>query len=430
MRSMLQATFLHLLAASGGFFSQVAESRTLPRQSGWPYAPFVTSGRDVKNTEDQDVVYAGANWPGAGEVMIPEGLQYQSIETIVSKMKSIGMNAIRLTFAIELIDQIYDNEGVDVPLSTAFTEALGAENGKTILDQVLANNPSFTESTTRLEVYDAIAAECAKQEIFVHLDNHMSRGAWCCNTEDGNSWFNDVDFNVDNWTRGLAYMAEHGKSWPALVSIALRNELRSPDSNPELKESSYNWQDWYKYIKQGTEAVHAANPDLLIFLSGLNFDTTMTPVVRGTALTPGSATFDLADFEGYADKLVLELHNYDNNANDCAALQGGLRNNGYQAMSPGEVTTANVFPVLLTEFGFNMNATEWRRTYATCLADYMVSLKSGWFIWVLAGSYYIRDGTQDYEETWGLLNHDWSDWRSLEYVEGGLIPLIEGTASP
>lgn len=430
MKSMLQAPFLHLLAASGGFFSQIAESRTLPRQSGWPFAPFVTSGRDIKDTKGQNVVYAGANWPGAGEAMIPEGLQYQSIETIVSKMKSIGMNAIRLTFAIELIDQIYDNQGVDVPISIAFTEALGAEKGKTILDQVLANNPSFTESTTRLEVYDAVAAECAKQEIFVHLDNHMSRGAWCCNTEDGNSWFNDVDFKVDNWARGLAYMAEHGKSWPALVSIALRNELRSPDNNPALKANSYNWQDWYKYIKQGTEAVHGANPDLLIFLSGLNFDTTMTPVVRGTALTPGSGTFDLADFDGYADKLVLELHNYDNNANDCAALQGGLHNNGYQAMSPGEATTANVFPVLLTEFGFNMNTTEWRRTYATCLADYMVTLKSGWFIWVLAGSYYVRDGTQDYEETWGLLNHDWSDWRSPDYVQGGLIPLIEGTASP
>ncbi|KAK8066258.1 beta-1-6-galactanase [Apiospora hydei] len=420
MKSILQAPFLHLLAASSGFLAQTAESRTLPRQNGWPFAPFVTSGRDIKDTQGQNVVYAGANWPGAGEVMIPEGLQYQSVETIVSKMKSIGMNAIRLTFAIELIDQIYANDGVDVPLSTAFTEALGAEDGTIILDQVLANNPSFTESTTRLEVYDAIAAECAKQEIFVHLDNHMSRGAWCCNTEDGNSWFND----------GLAYMAEHGKSWPALVSIALRNELRSPDSNPALKESSYNWQDWYKYIQQGTEAVHAANPDLLIFLSGLNFDTTMTPVVRGTALTPGSGMFDLADFNGYADKLVLELHNYDNNANDCAALQGGLHNNGYQAMSPGEATTVNVFPVLLTEFGFNMNATEWQRTCATCLADYMLKLRSGWFIWVLAGSYYVRDGTQDYEETWGLLNHDWSDWRSPEYVEGGLIPLIEGTASP
>jgi len=24
-------------------------------------------------------------------------------------------------------------------------------------------------------------------------------------------------------------------------------------------------------------------------------------------------------------------------------------------------------------------------------------------IWVLAGSYYIRSGTQDYDETWGML---------------------------
>ncbi|KAK6834754.1 hypothetical protein PG987_009448 [Apiospora arundinis] len=397
MKSMLRAPFLHLLAASGGIFSQFAESRSVPRQSGWPFAPFVTSGRDIKDTQGQNVVYAGANWPGAGEVMIPEGLQYQSIETIVSKMKGIGMNAIRLTFAIELIDQIYANNGVDVPLSTAFTEALGAENGTAILAKVLANNPSFTESTTRLEVYDAIAAECAKQEIFTE-----TRGStmWISMSTTGRG--------------GLAYMAEHGKSWPALVSIALRNELRSPDNNPQLKDKSYNWQDWYKYIKQGTEAIHKADPELLIFLSGLNFDTTMTPVVRGTALTPGSETFNLADFKGYTDKLVLELHNYDNGATDCAALQGGLHNNGYQAMSPDDAATVNVFPRAPDRVRLQSE----RDRVAAHLCDLPCRLHGEAEVWL------------DYEETWGLLNHDWSDWRSNEYVEGGLVPLIKGTASP
>lgn len=37
----------------------------------------------------------------------------------------------------------------------------------------------------------------------------MSQGAWCCNTEDGNSWWGDTYFSVANWTRGLAYMADH-----------------------------------------------------------------------------------------------------------------------------------------------------------------------------------------------------------------------------
>lgn len=96
--------------------------------------------------------YAGVNWPGASESMIPEGLQYQSIEDIVAKIKNLSMNSIRLTYATELIDQIYENGGVDIAIQTAFTDALGQENGTAILNKVMANNPSFSSNTTRLEV--------------------------------------------------------------------------------------------------------------------------------------------------------------------------------------------------------------------------------------------------------------------------------------
>lgn len=95
--------------------------------------------------------------------MIPDGLQYQSIATIVSKLKSIGMNAIRLTYAIQMVDQIYANGGKDTTVQASFTNALGSTNGPKVFAQFLAKNPSFNSSTTRLEVFDAVAAECAKQ---------------------------------------------------------------------------------------------------------------------------------------------------------------------------------------------------------------------------------------------------------------------------
>ena len=83
--------------------------------------------------------------------MIPEGLQYASIADTLSKLKSIGMNVIRLTFSIELIDDIYAN-GADTTLQDTLINALGTENGTTVLNQILENNPSLTASTTRLEV--------------------------------------------------------------------------------------------------------------------------------------------------------------------------------------------------------------------------------------------------------------------------------------
>lgn len=179
------------------------------KRAAWPNAPFVTSGRWILDASGKNVTYAGANWPGHADVMIPEGLQYQSIASIVQKIKSIGMNAVRLTFAIQMVDEIYANGGKDVAIQKAFVQALGQTNGTRVLNQVLAKNPQFSASTTRLQVFDAVAAELAKQEIHIHLDNHISKGMWCCSSADGNSWWGDTYFNVANWTRGLSYMANH-----------------------------------------------------------------------------------------------------------------------------------------------------------------------------------------------------------------------------
>ena len=125
-----------------------------PRASSWPNAPFTTSGRDMKNSAGETVVYAGVNWPGAADAMIPEGLQYQSVSSIMSKIKSLGMNVIRLTYANEMIDDIYAN--VDSSLKTALIQALGETNGTKVLGEILKNNPSFTANTTRLEVSQSV----------------------------------------------------------------------------------------------------------------------------------------------------------------------------------------------------------------------------------------------------------------------------------
>lgn len=212
------------------------------------------------------------------------------------------------------------------------------------------------------------------------------------------------------------------------MSLSLRNELREPSNNPEVLET-YNWETWYTYIRQGADAVNAANPDPLVILSGLNYDTTMQPVVRGQALEPSDTVFSFDDFEGYADKLVIELHNYNTETDSCPDLQGSLYNGGAQAMNPDEESTVNVFPVLITEFGFNMEDDTYQSVYSTCLAEWMPGNTAGWMQWVVVGSYYKRSGEQDYDETWGLYNHDWTAWRNEAYIEGVLMPSIEATLS-
>lgn len=140
------------LAGLAGLLA-LANAAPLTRQApAFPSLPFTTSGSSILTSNGEPIKLAGTNWPGHGAVMIPEGLQHQSIEKIVSDIKSLGMNVVRLTYAIEMVDQIYDNGGDDRDLQFAFADALGEENGATMLAAFLENNPQFTETSKRLEV--------------------------------------------------------------------------------------------------------------------------------------------------------------------------------------------------------------------------------------------------------------------------------------
>ncbi|KAL9598174.1 MAG: hypothetical protein Q9219_004671 [cf. Caloplaca sp. 3 TL-2023] len=370
--------------------------------------------------------------------MVPEGLQYNSIPNLVTKIKSIGMNAwvslfhwvttayphisIRLTWAVEMVDDILDS-GRDVTLKDSFTKVLGVDNATKVYDAVMKNNPSFAPGITRLQVFDAIAAECAKQQIYVHLDNHVSKAGWCCKDDDGNAWFGDSNFNVTKWKRALGFMAEHGKSWPNLVSMALRNELRKPKDWKQFL--FYNWSEWYDNMTGGADAIHKANSDLLIFFSGLKYDSQLRPVFTGDTMGL-TRVFNKSELE-YANKIVLEVHDYDADTTNCTQKKLNLLANSFGAVDRSNPRTQTVFPLVMSEWGFEQSPTKYRESYASCLRDFLPEQKVGWMTWVLGGSYYVREGVADKDEPWGLLDHEWKEWRCPDCISKGLEPMIQAT---
>ena len=147
---MLSSLFF-LSIAAGIFAAPRSLHEIIEDSSVWPDTPFTVSGRDIISASGQKIVYAGVNWPGAADTMLLEGLQYNSVANIVSMIKGLGMNVVRLTYSIEMIDDYYA-DSPNQSLQNTLINALGQQNGATILQQVLANNPSFTAATTRLEV--------------------------------------------------------------------------------------------------------------------------------------------------------------------------------------------------------------------------------------------------------------------------------------
>lgn len=170
--------------------------------------PLSTNGRDIVDANGDIFHFFSTNWPGHQEVMVPEGLQHSSIKDIVSWFPKLGLNSVRLTFAIEMVDD-YINNSTNQTLEKSFINALGHTNGTMVLSQILEKNPEFTKETTRLEVWDAVAKELSSQGVIIHLDNHVSKAFWCCGDDDGNGWFGEKFFEVEKWKRGLAFMAKH-----------------------------------------------------------------------------------------------------------------------------------------------------------------------------------------------------------------------------
>ncbi|KAL8802244.1 MAG: hypothetical protein Q9200_006659 [Gallowayella weberi] len=320
--------------------------------------------------------------------MVPEGLQYASIADTIDKVKSIGMNVIRLTWAVEMVDDIIDKGG-DTDIKTSFIDVLGPKNGTAVWQAVMKNNPSFSSNITRLQVFDAIAAECAKQQIYVHLDNHVSKAGWCCDKDDGNAWFGDEHFNITRWKRALGYMADHGKGWPNLISMALRNELRQPSFDWH-RDLQVNWDTWYGNMTSGADAIHKANPDMLIFFSGLGFDSQLRPIFSDDVLG-SDINFDKSKL-AYGNKIVLEVHDYDMGESSefmitidaCARKEAKLTKNAFAALDPKRPQVKTVFPLVMSEWGFAQQVDQYQAMYASCLRDFLPQQQVGWMTWPVA----------------------------------------------
>lgn len=341
-----------------------------------------------------------------------------------------------------MIDQVYDRGGEDVPLEVAMIQALGYINGTKVTNEIVANNPSWTRETTRFEIWADIAKIAAEKGIFIHPDVHVGKAQWCCSHTDGNAWFDDLTFNTTNWLRGLSYVATWAKDHPNIVSMSLRNELRESWNNTALY---YNWQTLVGNMTAGCDAIHEANPDILITWSGMQYDEDLSalttrkniltaPCYKCTAIVDAyrrdPVYFDL-DSYSWADKLVWELHLYssseDVDTGTCPIIEAGLYRNGFNALGIDPPAACNITndcpvaqriaPVVLTEFGHNQDPTMYNDTLQSCLQNFTKKNGVSWAMWSLAGSYRLRSGVQGLEDTWGLTNYNWSGWNFPEGIE-------------
>ncbi|KAK8928572.1 hypothetical protein KSP39_PZI017948 [Platanthera zijinensis] len=352
-----------------------------------------TSSRWIVDRTGSRVKLACANWAAHLDPVVAEGLGNQPVDRIASSVRSMGFNCVRLTWPVYLATRT----------SLASLTVDGSLRRLGLADSaegVAVNNPRLL-NLTLIEAFKEVVWTLGRHNIMVILDNQISAPGWCCSKLDGNGFFGDKYFDPNEWIESLKKMAAIFNSSPNVVGISLRNELRGPRQNLI---------DWYRYMQRGAEAVHAANPAVLVILSGLDYDKTL-------AFLHDKPLEDLS-FKG---KLVFELHWYgfsdggdweNGNTNAvCGDISQGI-------MAKGGFLLEQGWPLFLSEFGVDIKGDNpGDNHFLSCFLSVAAELDLDWAIWALQGSYYIREGRPNYDETYGVLSWDWSEPRNPYFLQ-------------
>ncbi|KAL2903448.1 Glycosyl hydrolase 5 family protein [Bienertia sinuspersici] len=354
--------------------------------------PLSTNSRWIIDKEGQRVKLACVNWASHLDLVVAEGLNKQPVDVISKKINDLGFNCVRLTWPLYLATN-HSLASLTVKQSFLNAGLLDSFSG------VQANNPSIVDLSL-ISTFKEVVASLTKNKVMVILDNHLSKPGWCCSTTDGNGFFGDKYFNTDLWIDGLTKMATLFKDNPYVVGMSLRNELRGPKQNAN---------DWYRCMQKGAEAVHKANPNVLVILSGLSYDKDFNFLRK----KPVSLSF--------TGKLVFEAHWYafsdgqawkNENPNQvCSRVVNNIMGMSGFLLNQG-------FPMFISEWGIDLRGINVNdNRYLNCFLAWMVEHDLDWALWTMVGSYYLREGVVGMNEYYGLLNSNWAEVRNTSFLE-------------
>ncbi|XP_010261410.1 PREDICTED: uncharacterized protein LOC104600255 [Nelumbo nucifera] len=342
--------------------------------------------------------------------MLAEGLDKKPLRDIVGLVSSLGFNCVRLTWATYMFTrtraaQRTVAESLD---SMGLTEAKAG---------VARNNPSLLNLTV-VQAYGTVINELGAAGLMVVLDNHVSLPKWCCGSNDGNGFFGDAYFNPDEWVEGLGRVAKRFKGRPQVVGMSMRNELRGPRQNE---------QDWFRYIQLGARKIHKMNPDLLVIVSGLSYDTDLSFLGRKSLGV------------NFNNKLVYEAHWYSFSDDrrqwemqqPSPVCANAIRR--FDGAAGFVMRSKNPVPLFVSEFGVDQRGVNRAdNRFLSCFLAFAAERDLDWAMWALQGSYYLRNGRAGFEETYGVLDASWDQPRNPKFQERFRLiqNLMQGMSSP
>lgn len=261
-------------------------------------AGFYAQQGKIYDASGQQVPIRGISHYGFNaNILQPQYLWSMGWKEQIAQIKALGFNAVRLPY---VPDTLYVTTPVD--------QLSYVDPGK---------NPELIGKTP-LQVMDMWMAEADRQGLYVMLDFHSVSNdrqyqTWFVdNSADFGLIYNSSAYTVDNWIRDLKFVAARYANLPHFFAIDIYNEpngvVRWSTGDANMTQTKNYWKD---AAEKAAAGVLAANPNLMIFVQGINgnwdgVENTSIPMNYGEDFQPQRyQPLNIA-----ADKLVLSPHTY------------------------------------------------------------------------------------------------------------------------
>jgi len=393
---------------------------------GW----FHTKGVWIEDSQNCRVRLEGVTWYGMQTLFYaPGGLDYQPYTAILSKIKDLGFNTIRIPLTDQLVR--YDSQ--------------------ITVTQHLRANPDL-KGLHPLQILDRIIQAAGQLGLFVILDNHDTTARTKpIAPGEGPALWTEGSYSELTWIHDWTTLARRYQNNPTVIGFDLRNEPHTNGPGPwslktYLKQGatwgrypSKAWKrrtDWARAARRCGDAVLKVNPHLLIFVEGVQlYPDAKEPrhidaywwgsILRGVAHDP--VRLDVPH------QLVYSTHEW----------------GPWKYRSPqfyGKVTWKRIFHLFNSQWGFILHQADralrapiWLGEFNTCndrkkcVANSKRGSQGQWFQILLrylkrnpeiSWSYYPINGTNSWDQTSNnsILNHHWSKVR-LKTLMKALKPI-------
>lgn len=199
--------------------------------------PLSTRGSNILDKNRKKVTLRGVNWFGIETSNhVPHGLWKRDYKTMLSQIKGLGYNFIRLPYSLAAL-QSEEVSGID------FT---------------IGQNHDL-KGKTPIEIMDIILQEAQNQGLLILLDCHRLN-----DERIGELWYGD-GFTEEDWINTWLMLAKRYKDRTNIIGADLKNEPHGRASwGTNIKAT-----DWRLAAERAGNAIGIVNPDWLIVVEGV-----------------------------------------------------------------------------------------------------------------------------------------------------------------